>query len=49
VSKVAEVVHLVLIIVLDVETYALVDFVDEDCVGVVPTQRILHCNINKLS
>ncbi|XP_065887782.1 uncharacterized protein [Dysidea avara] len=31
------------------ESYALVDFVDEQCYGVVPTQRILHCNVIELS
>ena len=29
--------------------HALVDFVDEMCVGVIPVQRVLHCNIDELS
>ena len=48
-SKVAEFVNLVLIFILAAESYALVDFVDEQCYGVVPTQRILHCNVIELS
>jgi len=31
------------------ELPALVDFVDELCVGVVPVQQPLHCNVSELT